>query len=184
LLDDAHGFGVLGSHGAGTLSHLRARSDRVIYMGTLGKAAGVCGAFVAGSTELIEYLVNRARSYIYTTALPALLAAALVESIRILRTEDWRREHLVRLIAELRHGIDPRCGTLLESHTAIQPLVVGSTDAALRLSRALYERGFLVPAIRPPTVPRGSARLRISLSAAHRLEDVRALTTALREVSA
>ena len=180
VLDDAHGFGVLGAHGAGTWSHFSAGTDRVIYMGTLGKAAGVFGAFVAASAPIIDHLVNRARSYIYTTAMPALLAAALAESLRIVRTEDWRRAHLVRLIAMLKGGLTPECGTLLPSQTAIQPLVLGSADEAVRCAGALAACGLLVPAIRPPTVPQGTARLRISLSAAHRVEDVQRLIDALR----
>ena len=181
LLDDAHGFGVLGQHGAGTLSHFSVPPEHVIYMGTLGKAAGVFGAFVAADAAIIDYLVNRARTYIYTTAMPALLALALTESLRILRTEDDRRTHLSRLIEMVRHGIEPGCGTLLASQTAIQPLVLGSVAQAVRRSQALAERGLLVPAVRPPTVPQGSARLRISLSAAHQVEDVERLLGALHE---
>ena len=180
LLDDAHGFGVLGSKGAGTLSHFGLRSARVIYLGTLGKAAGVFGAFVAAETPIIDYLVNRARTYIYTTAMPALLAAALAESLRILRAEDWRREQLQRLIKRLKDGMPRECGTLLASQTAIQPLVLGSAADAVRSAQALAARGLLVPAVRPPTVPQGSARLRISLSAAHRVEDVERLLDGLR----
>ena len=183
LLDDAHGFGVLGTHGAGTLSHFAARPERVIYMGTLGKAAGVFGAFVAADAAIIDYLINRARTYIYTTAMPALLALALAESLRILRTEDNRRTHLSRLIEMVKRGIEPGSGTLLASQTAIQPLVLGSTAEALRRSQALAERGLLVPAVRPPTVPAGSARLRISLSAAHQVEDIARLLDALREAA-
>lgn len=181
LLDDAHGFGVLGNHGAGTLTHFGLRSERVIYMGTLGKAAGVFGAFIAAQAPVIDFLVNRARSYIYTTAMPGLLAAALLESLRILRTEDWRREQLARLIRCLKVGIGTSCGALLNSQTAIQPLVVGGAANAVRRADALAARGLLVPAVRPPTVPQGSARLRISLSAAHSLDDVNRLVQALRE---
>jgi 8-amino-7-oxononanoate synthase len=183
LLDDAHGFGVLGDHGAGTLAHFGLHSERLVYMGTLGKAAGVFGAFIAAQAPVIDSLVNRARSYIYTTAIPGLLAAALLESLRILRTEDWRREQLARLIGNLKAGIGNGCGMLLNSQTAIQPLVVGGADDAVRLADALVARGLLVPAIRPPTVPQGSARLRISLSAAHDVDDVSRLVEALREMS-
>jgi 8-amino-7-oxononanoate synthase len=183
LLDDAHGFGVLGTHGAGTLSHFAVRPERVIYMGTLGKAAGVFGAFVAADASIIDYLINRARTYIYTTAMPALLALALAESLRILRTEDSRRTHLSRLIEMVRRGIEPSSGTLLASQTAIQPLVLGSAAEAVRRSQALAGRGLLVPAVRPPTVPNGAARLRISLSAAHEVEDIERLLGALRELA-
>jgi len=183
LIDDAHGFGVIGAHGAGTLSHFAVRSERLIYMGTLGKAAGVFGAFVAADAPIIDYLVNRARTYIYTTAMPAMLVAALAESLRILRSEDGRRAHLSRLIAMLRSGIRTGDEKLLASQTAIQPLVIGEAADAVRRSQALAERGLLVPAIRPPTVPRGAARLRISLSAAHHVEDVEHLLAALRETA-
>ena len=179
LLDDAHGFGVLGSHGAGTLSHFGVQAERVVYMGTLGKAAGVFGAFVAAHAVIIDYLVNRARPYIYTTAMPAMLAAALAESLDIVRSDDSRRAHLFRLIELLRKGIAVEGGSLLSSQTAIQPLVIGDAAEAVRLARSLAERGLLVPAIRPPTVPQGSSRLRISLSAAHRMEDVERLLAAL-----
>ncbi len=181
VLDDAHGFGVLGEHGAGTLAHFGLASERIIYMGTLGKAAGVCGAFVAAHATLIDYLVNRARAYIYTTAIPPMLAAALLESLRILRAEDWRREHLGVLIRMLTGEIGAGAGMLLPSTTAIQPLVLGAAADASRASRRLAARGLLVPAVRPPTVPKGGARLRISLSAAHSIDDMRLLLGALRE---
>jgi 8-amino-7-oxononanoate synthase len=183
LLDDAHGFGVLGVHGAGTLSHFALSSERVIYMGTLGKAAGVFGAFVAAAKPIIDYLVNRARSYIYTTAMPGLLAAALIESLRILRREDWRREKLANLVASLKRGVGTACGTLLASQTPIQPLIIGSAAATLQRAEALAAAGLLVPAVRPPTVPQGSARLRISLSAAHQGDDVERLIKELRASS-
>jgi 8-amino-7-oxononanoate synthase len=182
LLDDAHGFGVLGAHGAGTVSHFGAYSDRIIYMGTLGKAAGVFGAFVAADAALIDLLVNRARTYVYTTATPPLLAAALLESLKIIRSEDWRREHLARLSVMLSAARAKLPGSLLPSCTAIQPLVLGSAQAATQAMRALAEHGVVVPAVRPPTVPHGSARLRISLSAAHSVDDVERLLAALRQL--
>ncbi len=182
LVDDAHGFGVLGPHGEGTLAELGIDSCRVIYMGTLGKAAGVYGAFVAGSGVLIDYLVNRARTYIYTTATPPILAAVLRESLNILRTEDWRRERLAELVIAFRQALERHAPKLIESRTAIQPLVLGEANQAVAVSRALKARGFVVPAVRPPTVPAGTARLRISLSAAHCVDDVRALARALHEV--
>ena len=183
LLDDAHGFGVLGEHGAGTLSHFGLRSERVIYMGTLGKAAGVFGAFVAADATIIDYLVNRARSYIYTTAMPALLAAALLESLRILRTEDWRRAHLSRLIADAEEGRRSRLRNTacVADARFSRSCSVGCRCACARLAGARCSEGSSCPAIRPPTVPQGSARLRISLSAAHQVEDVERLLGALRE---
>ena len=182
FLDDAHGFGVLGSHGSGVLSHFDVASDRIIYLGTLGKAAGVHGAFVAAEGALIELLINRARSYVYTTAPPPLLAAALLASLEIVRTEHWRRERLVSLIERLRAAAPTLPGTLLPSRTAIQPLVLGAADAATRAMHALAQQGFIVPAVRPPTVPRGAARLRISLSAAHEPGELERLLQALRGV--
>ncbi|MDQ3196344.1 MAG: 8-amino-7-oxononanoate synthase [Pseudomonadota bacterium] len=184
LLDDAHGFGVLGAGGRGILEHFSMRSPRVIYMATLGKAAGVAGAFVAGTTELIRVLIQRARTYIYTTAMPPLLAYALSASLTIIAGDGWRRRHLQRLIAQLKSGFDAKAWRLLPSDTPIQPLMLGSNRSALRVSAALSERGILIPAIRPPTVPEGSARLRISLSAAHSEADVSELISALREVAA
>lgn len=182
LVDDAHGFGVLGEHGEGTLGHFGVRSDRVIYMGTLGKAAGVYGAFVAGPGVLVDYLVNRARTYIYTTATPPALAAALLEGLGIIRCEDWRRERLGVLARVLSAELADHAAKLMPSRTAIQPLVLGESVYAVAVSRALRERGFIVPAVRPPTVPHATARLRISLSAAHEIEDVRALAATLRGV--
>ncbi|MGH8665706.1 MAG: 8-amino-7-oxononanoate synthase [Burkholderiales bacterium] len=182
LLDDAHGFGVLGAHGAGTLSHFAVASERIVYMGTLGKAAGVYGAFVAADAALVDLLVNRARTYIYTTATPPLLAVALLESLEIVRSEDWRREHLARLSAMLVAARPTLPGSLLLSCTAIQPLVLGSAHAATRAMGVLAEYGLVVPAVRPPTVPRGSARLRISLSAAHSVAEVERLLAALRQL--
>jgi 8-amino-7-oxononanoate synthase len=182
VLDDAHGFGVLGATGGGVLQHFGVASGRIIFMATLGKAAGVFGAFVAGEPELIEMLVQRARPYIYTTATPPLLAHALLASLEIIAAESWRRELLARLIRQLKQGVAALRWRLLPSDTAIQPLVIGANDEAVRVSAALAARGVLVPAIRPPTVPQGSARLRISLSAAHSEQDVAQLVEALREV--
>lgn len=184
LVDDAHGFGVLGPHGEGTLGHFNVRSERVIYMGTLGKAAGVYGAFVAGPAVLVDYLVNRARTYIYTTATPPALAAALGESLAIIRGEGWRRKRLAELAHALTAGLADHAAKLLPSRTAIQPLVLGDAGLAVDVSRALKEHGFIVPAVRPPTVPRGTARLRISLSAAHTVHDVQALAVAFSSVLA
>lgn len=183
LLDDAHGFGVLGEMGRGTLEHFGVTSPRIIYMATLGKAAGVAGAFAAGESMLIEWLIQRARTYIYTTALPAALAHAVSASLRLIAAEGWRRARLAELAATLRQRLDARHWRLLPSSTAIQPLVIGGNAETLAASAALRERGIWVPAIRPPTVPKGQARLRISLSAAHEPADVERLAVALNEIA-
>ena len=182
--DDAHGFGVLGEAGRGALAHFSlARPPRLIYLATLGKAAGVAGAFVAGSAELVEWLVNTARTWIYTTAQPPLLAAALAASLDLIEGEPWRRRHLDELIARLKAGATGLPWPLLASDTPIQPLLLGTNAEALRLAEGLKRRGILVPAIRPPTVPRGQSRLRISLSAAHSEADVDELLAALRDLA-
>ena len=183
LLDDAHGFGVLGAGGRGVLEHFNLASKRIVYMATLGKAAGVFGAFAAGEPELIELLVQRARPYIYTTATPPLLAHAVLASLGIIAAESWRRSRIQQSIAALRHGLAGERWTLMPSATAIQPLVIGPNDETLRVSSELAARGVLVPAIRPPTVPAGTARLRISLSASHSDDDVARLVQALREIA-
>lgn len=182
VVDDAHGFGVLGEDGGGALAHFGLESPRIAYIGTLGKAAGVSGAFVAGSGQLIDLIVQRARPYIYTTASPPSLAAALMKSVEIMRTEAWRRRRLGELSARVCSTLELRAWQLLPSRTAIQPLIVGESSAALALSAALASEGILVPAIRPPTVPKGTSRLRISLSAAHTEGDVDLLVKALRQL--
>ena len=186
LLDDAHGFGVLGKTGRGVLehfpSHLPPHPSRLIYMATLGKAAGVFGAFVAGEPELIAWLVQAARSYIYTTATPPMLAAALLESLRVIAAEAWRRKRLAELVKLLQHGLKSQRWQLMPSETPIQPLLIGSSQEAVRVSESLRQRGILVPAIRPPTVPQGTARLRITLSAAHSVADVQRLIDALQQL--
>jgi len=180
MVDDAHGMGVLGAHGGGSLEHCALNAEAVpILMGTLGKALGTFGAFVAGSTELIETLINGARSYIYTTALPPALAEATRASLHLARSEGWRRERLRDLVLRLRDGAAQLGLPLGPSPTPIQPLLVGETVRAVRLSEALQACGILVPAIRPPTVPKGSARLRITLSAAHSEAQVDRLLDAL-----
>lgn len=183
LIDDAHGFGVLGAQGRGTMAHFGIRSDRLIYMATLGKAAGVSGAFVAGSEALAESLVQQARTYIYTTATPPLLAHALLTSLKIIEQEQWRRERLHELAQRLKQGLQGAPWRLLPSDTPIQPLLVGGNAEALALSARLAGEGLLVPAIRPPTVPQGTARLRISLSADHGIDDVDRLVSALRQTA-
>ena len=185
VIDDAHGFGVLGEHGRGTLAHfaIDANNPRLVYMGTLGKAAGASGAFVAGSQRVIEWLLQRARTYIFTTGSSPLIACALIKSIDLIAAGDTRRAHLRALADQLRAGLATTRWRLLPSPTAIQPVIVGDNHEALRVANALYARGLWVPAIRPPTVPRGSARLRVSLSAAHTPEQVGALVDALRELA-
>jgi 8-amino-7-oxononanoate synthase len=181
LIDDAHGFGVLGEQGRGCLNHFGLRSSRIIYMATLGKAAGVAGAFIAGEPVVIDYLMQNARTYIYTTAMPPALAAASLEALRLIEEGDERRAHLHTLRAALKSGLQLKRWQLSASSTPIQPVLIGSNDEVLRVSEHLLEQGILVPAIRPPTVPKGSARLRISLSAAHTEDDIRRLIQALRQ---
>ncbi len=214
LVDDAHGFGVLGEQGRGSLAHFKSPqppffkggvqtnasasssplckrgaggdlrcSPRIIYMATLGKAAGVSGAFVAAEQVVIDTLLQNARSYIYTTASPPALATALLASLELLRAEEWRREQLRKLIAQLRSRLAGLKWRLMDSQTPIQPLLVGGNEEAIILSEGLRAQGIWVPAIRPPTVPQDTARLRISLSAAHSKEDVDQLTGALHELA-
>ena len=182
VIDDAHGFGVLGPHGEGSLAHFNLpASPRILLMGTLGKAAGVGGAFVAGSATAIDYLLQKGRSYIFTTAAPPSIACALSKSLNIIRSGDALRANLMARIAQLRDGLAGK--PLLPSPTAIQPLIVGDNEAVVALSKALWERGLWVPAIRPPTVPKGTARLRISVSAAHTADDIDQLLSALKELA-
>jgi 8-amino-7-oxononanoate synthase len=186
VVDDAHGFGVLGAgedRGRGALAHFGLASERIVYMGTLGKAAGVAGAFVAAHPAVIATLVETARPYMFTTAAPSLLAEALRASLRIIRDDAARHARLAARIAHFRARMRGLPWRLLESPTAIQPVVVGPNAAAVDLAGALWQRGFWVPAIRPPTVPRGTARLRIALTAAHSQEDVDALVDVLAELA-
>ena len=182
VIDDAHGFGVLGPQGRGSLAHFNLpASPRILLMGTLGKAAGVGGAFVAGSATAIDYLLQKGRAYIFTTAAPPAIACALSKSLQLIANGDALRTNLMARIAQLRDGLTGLPYSLLPSPTAIQPLIVGANEAAVALSTALWERGLWVPAIRPPTVPKGTARLRISVSAAHTAADIDTLITALKE---
>ncbi len=191
LLDDAHGFGVLGPQGHGSLAAAGLFGDqasrRVLYMATLGKAAGVAGAFVAGDDALVEWLLQKTRSYIFATAAPAMLASALRASLRLIAQDEWRRTHLQRLIARLRSGLAAGLQgsrwQLSDSQTAIQPLLIGRNDEALAVMEGLRLRGIWVPAIRPPTVPEGTARLRIALSAAHTDADIDLLISALTDLA-
>ncbi|WP_426809887.1 8-amino-7-oxononanoate synthase [Pseudomonas sp. WOUb67] len=182
MVDDAHGLGTLGVQGGGIVEHFGLGVDEVpVLIGTLGKACGTAGAFVAGSEELIEALVQFARPYIYTTSQPPALACATLKSLELLRRETWRREHLAALIRQFREGAQQIGLELMDSPTPIQPIMIGDSAKALRLSRMLRERGLLVTAIRPPTVPAGSARLRVTLSAAHSEAQVQLLLNALAE---
>ncbi|MBH3458780.1 8-amino-7-oxononanoate synthase [Pseudomonas putida] len=185
MVDDAHGFGTLGTNGGGIVEHFGLGIDQVpVLIGTLGKACGTAGAFVAGSDDLIEALVQFARPYIYTTSQPPALACATLKSLQLLRDERWRREHLGALIRQFRQGAQQIGLALMDSPTAIQPILVGDAARALTLSKMLRARGLLVTAIRPPTVPVGSARLRVTLSAAHSEAQVQLLLNALAECHA
>ena len=187
LLDDAHGFGVLGPQGRGALAQFGLTgahaSPRVLYMATLGKAAGVAGAFVAGPAALVDWLMQTTRSYVFATAAPAMLASALRASLELMEHGHHLRSHLRQLITRLRStlaaGLAGSSWRLGESTTAIQPLMIGANDAAMAVMDGLRQRGLWVPAIRPPTVAPGTARLRIALSAAHTTADVDRLAAAL-----
>ena len=183
LADDAHGFGVLGEQGRGSLSHYGIASPRIIYMATLGKAAGVFGAFVAAEQVVIDTLINHAGSYIYTTATPPSLACAVLASLQLIGQGDALRTHLHRLITQLRDDLHDLPWALIPSETAIQPLMVGDNQAALKLSASLLELGIWVAPIRPPSVPQGTARLRITLSAAHSAADITRLAETLHEIA-
>jgi 8-amino-7-oxononanoate synthase len=179
IVDDAHGIGVLGATGRGSLEHFGLQSPRIVYMATLGKALGGYGAFVGGAPETIEWLVQRARTYIYSTALPPMAAAAAIAAMALLEEEPAIVARLRGRIADF-HAACARAGLpATGSATAIQPLILKDTEWALAASRRLLKRGFLVPAIRPPTVPEGTSRLRVSLSAAHTREEVEALVECL-----
>jgi 8-amino-7-oxononanoate synthase len=184
IVDDAHGFGVLGKHGRGVLEHFNLKSPNLVYMGTLGKAAGVSGAFVAAHASVIEWLVQRARPYIYTTAAPPAVAHALLTSLDIIDGIEGlaRRTHLNKLIKQFHDQLRLSRWRLMPSDTAIQPVLIGSNDEAMRVAASLFDAGFWVPAIRPPTVPSGTARLRVTLSAAHTDDDVSRLVAAIHSL--
>ena len=181
LVDDAHGFGVLGRHGRGALEHFAVASPRIIYMGTLGKAAGVGGAFIAAHRTVIAWLIQRARPYIYSTASPPALAHALLTSLDLIDSEEGyaRRAHLQKLIARFQSGLSLQRWHLAPSSTPIQPILIGDNETTMALAAALHNDGIWVGAIRPPTVAAGTARLRIALSAAHTIDDVDRLTARL-----
>ena len=184
VIDDAHGFGVLGPNGRGSLAHFAMpHAERIVYMGTLGKAAGGSGAFVTGSEAVVEWLLQRARTYIFTTGSSPAMACALLASLDLIEHGDARRAHLRELGTHLRDGLAGTRWQLMPSPTAIQPVIIGDNHETLRVANALFECGLWVPAIRPPTVPKGTARLRVSLTAAHTREQVAQLVDALRELA-
>ncbi len=183
LVDDAHGLGVVGPQGRGSVAQAGLGLDQVpILMGTLGKAFGSFGAFVAGSEDLIETLIQQARTYIYTTAAPPAVAVATRAALKLVREEGWRREHLAVLVQRFRAGAEQLGLGLCDSDTPIQPLLVGDAGTALQFSEALRGQGILVTAIRPPTVAEGTARLRITFSAAHSESQVDRLLDALDKI--
>jgi 8-amino-7-oxononanoate synthase len=185
MIDDAHGLGVLGDEGAGSIAEAGLSQDDVpILIATLGKALGVAGAFVAGSAALVDALVQSARTWIYATAMPPALAAAARAAIDIARFESWRRDRLARLVAHFRAGAIAKGFELMDSRTPIQPLVVGTSERALAIAAKLEAEGFYIPAIRPPTVPEGKARLRVTLTALHSESDVERLLAALSKAIA
>jgi len=187
VIDDAHGFGVLGAGGRGILEHFNIKSTQIIYMGTLGKAGGVGGAFLCADENVIDWIVQKARSYIYTTAAPPACAHALLTSIDLIGSQEGlaKRDHLNKMIQILRKQLSLISGkwNLLESQTPIQPLVIGSNADVLQASKALENLGLWVTAIRAPTVPAGSARLRITLSAAHSTDEVMQLVNGLNKIA-
>ena len=182
MVDDAHGFGVMGPSGAGSTEAAGLGDQEVpVLMATLGKALGTAGAFVAGSESLVEGLIQQARNYIYTTAIPPAVAAASLVSLQLLHEESWRREHLAALILRFRAAARQLELPLMDSQSAIQPLLAGDAGRAMRLSSMLREKGLLIGAIRPPTVPAGTSRLRITLSAAHSEQQVDQLLEAVSQ---
>jgi 8-amino-7-oxononanoate synthase len=186
IVDDAHGFGVLGKYGHGILEHFQIQSDRIVYIGTLGKAAGVSGAFVCAHKLLMECLIQKGRPYIYSTATPPAIAHTVLASLHLIEGEEGqaRRSHLNQLIAIWHHELQLEHWQLSSSMTPIQPLVLGSNAAAISASKQLDEAGYWIPAIRPPTVPEGGARLRITFSANHSTQAVRELIAELQKIEA
>jgi len=183
MVDDAHGLAVIGEHGGGILEHYGLNQDDVpILMGTLGKGLGTFGAFIAGSEVLIETLLQKARTYIYTTAFPATVAEATRASLKIAISEGWRRNKLRQLSERFSVGAEQVGLQVMPSSSAIQPILVGDSQTAVDISKALLNAGFLVSAIRPPTVPQGSARLRVTFSALHQEQHVDRLLDTLAKI--
>lgn len=184
MVDDAHGFGCLGKQGGGCAEYFDMPVEQLqVLVGTLGKGFGTAGAFVAGSEELIETLIQHARTYIYTTSMPPAVAAATLTSLKLLESENWRREKLQTLIKQFRQGCEQLGLQLMDSPTPIQPILIGESDKALEISQGLEREGIFISAIRPPTVPQGSARLRVTLSAAHDESQVAVLLGKLEKVA-
>ncbi len=183
LVDDAHGFGVLGEEGKGSLAHWNLASERVVYMATLGKAAGVYGAFVGARADIIEWLIQKARTYVFTTGTPPALAAACLASVQRIALDQFRRDRLQQLGTQLQQGLASLPWVLQPSPTAIHPLLLGDNFTVLRLAEGLYQQGIWVPGIRPPTVPKGTGRLRISLSASHEATHIEQLVQALHDLA-
>jgi 8-amino-7-oxononanoate synthase len=184
IVDDAHGFGVLGQMGHGILEQFNLHSERIIYIGTLGKAAGVSGAFICGQAPFVEWLIQKGRPYIYSTATPPAIAHTLLKSLEIIEGEEGktRRTQLNKLITYWQNEMQFSDWRKVSSCTPIQPVILGSNANALAAAKLLDERGYWIPAIRPPTVPAGSARLRITFSANHSLQDLQDLIVALKEI--
>ncbi|MGR9115694.1 MAG: 8-amino-7-oxononanoate synthase [Gammaproteobacteria bacterium] len=185
MVDDAHGLGVIGANGGGIVEYYGLSQQEVpVLVGTLGKAFGTFGAFVAGSEEMVETLIQKARTYIYTTAIPSAVAAATAASLEIVRTEVWRRDKLASLTERFKRGAEQLGLPLLPSNSPIQPVLIGDSQRVMAISRHLTEKGFLVGAIRPPTVPSGSARLRVTFSALHHEDQVDRLLETLADIAA
>ena len=184
IVDDAHGFGVLGEEGCGILEALDLHSQRLIYIGTLGKAAGISGAFICGESTLIEFILQKARPYIYSTATPPAIAHALLSSLQLITSAEGkqRRQQLYNLIAIWQAEMVFSSWEKMSSNTAIQPIILGENRVALAVAQLLSEAGYWIPAIRPPTVPNGSARLRVTFSASHTVVEVRALISTLQQI--
>ena len=184
LVDDAHGFGVLGKQGHGILEQSDIRSDRIIYIGTLGKAAGVSGAFICAQDSFIEWLIQKGRPYIYSTATPPAIAYTLLKSLEIIKDDEGvkRRSHLNHLIQIWHDEMHFINWEKVSSCTPIQPVILGSNANALMAAKLLDEAGYWIPAIRPPTVPLGSARLRVTFSANHSIDDLHKLITTLKKI--
>ena len=182
VIDDAHGFGVLGYRGKGALEHFNLKSERIVYMATLGKAAGGYGAFVAGHEDIVEWILQSARTYIFTTATPPAIAAAMQASLQIMQEDRERLKHLRAMIDFFGDSLKLQFAKLPYSQTAIQPIIIGDNATAIAFTEALRERHMFVPAIRPPTVPPGTARLRVSITASHTADDLFDLITALTDL--
>lgn len=182
VIDDAHGFGVLGYRGKGSLEHFNLKSDRIVYMATLGKAAGGYGAFVAGHEDIVEWILQSARTYIFTTATPPAIAAAMRASLEVMQEDRERLKHLRTMIDFFGDSLKLQFAKLPYSQTAIQPIIIGDNATTMAFAEALRDRHMFVPAIRPPSVPPGTSRLRVSITASHTADDLFDLITALTDL--